>query len=78
MSAATLPRSRPCTLAYTSKTGWMLVWLEFVATFSRLNVATLLSMPGTVWPLIASEVETGVFASAFSELTLYSGVCTAR
>ena len=52
--------------------GW-----SWSATVSRLNVATLLSMPGTVWPLTASEVETGVFASAFSELTLYSGVCTA-
>src|SRR5271167_1293445 len=56
----------------------MLVWLELVATVSRLNVATLLSMPGTVWPLIATEVETGVLASAFSELTCRSGVCTAR
>ena len=56
----------------------MLVWLELVATVSRLNVATLLSMPGTVCPLTVSEVETGVFPSAFSELTLYSGVCTAR
>jgi len=61
-----------------SKTGWILVWFELVATLSRLNVATLLSMPGTVWPLAASEVETGVFASAFSESILYSGVCTAR
>src|SRR6267154_634264 len=61
-----------------SKTGWTLVWFELVATLSRLNVATLLSMPGTVWPLTASEVETGVFPKAFSELTLYSSVCTAR
>ena len=56
----------------------MLVWLELVGTVSRLKVATLLSMPGTTWPLTASEVETGVLASSFSELTLYSGVCTAR
>ena len=49
-----------------------------VAIVSRLNVAILLSKPRTVWPLTAGEVETGLFPSAFSELTLYSCVCTAR
>src|SRR5580693_4051766 len=61
-----------------SKTGWMLVWLELVGTLSRLSVATLLSMPGTTWPLNATELETGVFISAFIESTLGSGVCTAK
>ena len=56
----------------------MLVWLELVGTLSRLSVATLLSMPGTIWPPTVIELETGVFMSAFIELTFGSGVCTAK
>jgi hypothetical protein len=56
----------------------MLVWLELVVTWSRLKVATLLSMPGTGWPPTVSVLDIGVLPSAFSEFSRYSGVCTAR
>ena len=57
----------------------MFAWLALVGTLRRSKVATLLSRPGTGTAAHgASAVETGVLPRSFSELTLRSGVCTAR
>ena len=59
----------------------MLDWLALVGTLSRLSVATLLSRPGTGTPGTSPEAipdDTGVLPRSFKELTLRSGVWTAR
>ena len=43
-----------------------------------MSLATLLSNPGTVSPAVDIAVDTGVLLSSPSELTLGSGVWTAR
>ena len=55
----------------------MLVWFALVGTVSRLNVATLLSKPGTGTPPEPIAEDTVVLPRSFSELTFGSGVCTA-
>ena len=57
----------------------MFVWFALVGTLSRLNVATLLSRPGIG---VAGDDgyagDTGVLPRSFKELTLCSGVWTAK
>src|SRR3954464_13874293 len=78
ISVAMLPRSRPWVLASTSYTGWMLAWLALPGTESRVKVAMLRSSPGTGCVVAgAVAVPTAVLARSLSELTRYSGVCTA-
>ena len=78
MSLDTEPRSRPWVLAKTSYTGCMLAWFKFVGVVSRVNVATLLSKPGTAPVMGAAMAPIGVFLISFKELARYCGVCTAR
>lgn len=72
-AAATLPRSRSCTLAKTSKTGCTFEWLMTAGTSRRSSEARLLR--SCCGPVVLGV--TDVFISVLTESTRFWGVCTA-